>query len=123
MAISKSNTIVNNSFLLESKLALQLYQNYAADLPIIDYHNHLSAKDIAEDRNFKTITDIWLKGDHYKWRAMRALGVPEKSISGNATNEQKFTAWAKALPQTLRNPLFHWSLMELKNTFSIAALF
>ena len=121
MAISKSNTIVNNSFLLESKLALQLYQNYAADLPIIDYHNHLSAKDIAEDRNFKTITDIWLKGDHYKWRAMRALGVPEKSISGNATNEQKFTAWAKALPQTLRNPLFHWSLMELKNTFSIDA--
>ena len=121
MAISKSNTIVNDSFLLESKLALQLYKNYAADLPIIDYHNHLSAKDIAQDRNFKTITDIWLKGDHYKWRAMRALGVSEKLISGNATSEQKFSAWAKALPHTLRNPLFHWSLMELKNTFGIDA--
>ena len=121
MAVAKNNTIINDSFLLESQLANQLYHNYAAGLPIIDYHNHLSAKDIAQNRNFKTITDIWLKGDHYKWRAMRALGVSEKFISGKSNDEQKFLAWANALPQTLRNPLFHWSVMELKNTFGIDA--
>jgi len=121
MAIQKKNTIINEAFLLESKLAFKLYHRYAAGLPIIDYHNHLSAKEIAEDKNFETITSIWLHGDHYKWRAMRALGISEKLISGNANDEKKFLAWASALPQTIRNPLFHWSIMELKNTFGIDA--
>ena len=112
-------TIFNDTFLLETKLANTLYHSYAAGLPIIDYHNHLSPKAIAKNSSYDTLTDIWLTGDHYKYRAMRAWGVPEKFISGFATKEQKFLAWAECLPQTLRNPLFHWSHMELKNSFGI----
>ncbi len=112
-------TIFNDSFLLETKLANTLYHSYAAGLPIIDYHNHLSPKAIAKNSSYDTLTDIWLTGDHYKYRAMRAWGVPEKFISGSATKEQKFLAWAECLPQTLRNPLFHWSHIELKNSFGI----
>ncbi len=112
-------TIFNDTFLLETKLANTLYHSYAAGLPIIDYHNHLSPKAIAKNSSYDTLTDIWLTGDHYKYRAMRAWGVPEKFISGSATKEQKFLAWAECLPQTLRNPLFHWSHMELKNSFGI----
>jgi len=112
-------TIFNDSFLLETKLSNTLYHSFAAGLPIIDYHNHLSPKAIAKNTSYDTLTDIWLTGDHYKYRAMRAWGVPEKFISGAATKEQKFLAWAECLPQTLRNPLFHWSHMELKNSFGI----
>lgn len=112
-------TIFNDSFLLESKLANTLYHTYLAHLPIIDYHNHLSPKAIAKNSSYDTLTDIWLTGDHYKYRAMRAWGVPEKFISGSATKEQKFLAWADCMPNTLRNPLFHWSYMELKNSFGI----
>jgi glucuronate isomerase len=112
-------TIFNDSFLLETKLANTLYHSYAAGLPIIDYHNHLSPKAIAKNTSYDTLTDIWITGDHYKYRAMRAYGVPEKFISGSATKEQKFLAWAACLPQTLRNPLFHWSHLELKNSFGI----
>ena len=112
-------TIFNDSFLLETKLANTLYHSYAAGLPIIDYHNHLSPKAIAKNSSYDTLTDIWLTGDHYKYRAMRAWGIAEKFISGSATKEQKFLAWAECLPQTLRNPLFHWSHMELKNSFGI----
>ncbi len=119
MAISKNHTIINDSFLLESKLANTLYHTYLAHLPIIDYHNHLSPKAIAKNTSYDTLTDIWLTGDHYKYRAMRAWGVPEKFISGSATKEQKFLAWADCMPNTLRNPLFHWSHMELKNSFGI----
>jgi len=119
MAIAKNNTIINDSFLLESKLANTLYHSYLAHLPIIDYHNHLSPKAIAKNTSYDTLTDIWLTGDHYKYRAMRAWGVPEKFISGAATKEQKFLAWADCMPNTLRNPLFHWSHMELKNSFGI----
>ena len=119
MAISKNHTIINDSFLLESKLANTLYHSYLAHLPIIDYHNHLSPKAIAKNTSYDTLTDIWLTGDHYKYRAMRAWGVPEKFISGSATKEQKFLAWADCMPNTLRNPLFHWSHMELKNSFGI----
>jgi glucuronate isomerase len=90
-----------------------------AHLPIIDYHNHLPPNEIAENKKFKNITEIWLKGDHYKWRAMRALGIQEEFISGKASDEEKFKAWASCLPQTLRNPLFHWSQMELKNPFGV----
>ena len=119
MAISKNHTIINDSFLLESKLANTLYHTFLAHLPIIDYHNHLSPKAIAKNTSYDTLTDIWLTGDHYKYRAMRAWGVPEKFISGSATKEQKFLAWADCMPNTLRNPLFHWSNMELKNSFGI----
>lgn len=119
MAISKNHTIINDSFLLESKLANTLYHTFLAHLPIIDYHNHLSPKAIAKNTSYDTLTDIWLTGDHYKYRAMRAWGVPEKFISGSATKEQKFLAWADCMPNTLRNPLFHWSHMELKNSFGI----
>ena len=119
MAISKNHTIINDSFLLESKLANTLYHTFLAHLPIIDYHNHLSPKAIAKNTSYDTLTDIWLTGDHYKYRAMRAWGVPEKFISGSATKEQKFLVWADCMPNTLRNPLFHWSHMELKNSFGI----
>ena len=119
MAISKNHTIINDSFLLESKLANTLYHTFLAHLPIIDYHNHLSPKAIAKNTSYDTLTDIWLTGDHYKYRAMRAWGVPEKFISGSATKEQKFLAWADCMPNTLRNPLFHWSHMDLKNSFGI----
>ena len=119
MAISKNHTIITDSFLLESKLANTLYHTYLAHLPIIDYHNHLSPKAIVKNTSYDTLTDIWLTGDHYKYRAMRAWGVPEKFISGAATKEQKFLAWADCMPNTLRNPLFHWSHMELKNSFGI----
>ena len=119
MSIKKNNTIITPDFLLSNKQAKNLYHNYAAKLPIIDYHNHLSPKEIAENKKFENLTDIWLKGDHYKWRAMRALGVNEKFITGSSTDEEKFTAWANVFPQTVRNPLFHWSQMELKNYFGI----
>ena len=119
MAIKKNNTIITPDFLLSNKQAKNLYHNYAAKLPIIDYHNHLSPKEIAENKKFENLTEIWLKGDHYKWRAMRALGVNEKFITGSSTDEEKFTAWANVFPQTVRNPLFHWSQMELKNYFGI----
>jgi glucuronate isomerase len=123
MAIIKNNTIITPDFLLSNKQAKNLYHHYAAKLPIIDYHNHLSPKDIAENKNFSNLTEIWLRGDHYKWRAMRTLGVNEKFITGSATDEEKFNAWAKVFPAMVRNPLFHWSQMELKNSFGIVKNF
>lgn len=115
----KNRSIITDAFLLQNKTAQALYQRYAATLPIIDYHNHLPPDAIAEDIQFGNITRLWLAGDHYKWRAMRTLGVPEKLITGKSTDEQKFNAWAACLPQLIRNPLFHWSHMELKNPFRI----
>lgn len=119
MAISKKKTIFTDHFLLDSKMANKLYHDHVANLPIIDYHNHLPPNEIAENKKFKNLTEIWLKGDHYKWRAMRALGVDEKLISGNASDEEKFNAWAICMPETIRNPLFHWSHLELKRPFGI----
>jgi glucuronate isomerase len=113
--------VIPEDFLLYSKQAKILYHNYAKDLPIIDYHNHLPPQEIAENKKFKSITEIWLKGDHYKWRGMRTLGVNERFITGDATDEEKFNAWAKVVPATIRNPLFHWTHMELKNPFGINA--
>src|SRR5690606_35654191 len=89
---------------------------------IIDYHNHLSPKEIAEDRMFDNITQVWIAGDHYKWRAMRAMGVNERFITGDATDKEKFMAWARTVPHTLRNPLFHWTHLELKRYFGIDEL-
>lgn len=117
----KTTTFLTEDFLLQSKTAQHLYHTYAASLPIIDYHNHLPPNEIAENKKFKNITEIWLKGDHYKWRAMRTLGVDEKFITGDTNDEVKFKTWAACVPQTLRNPLFHWTHMELKNPFGISS--
>lgn len=111
--------IFKDNFLLPSKKSETLYHKYAKTLPIIDYHCHLPADQIAKNINFKNITQLWLQGDHYKWRAMRALGVEEHFITGKASDEEKFMKWAEVLPSTLRNPLFHWSHMELKDPFGI----
>lgn len=111
--------VFGDSFLLESAKAENLYFGYAKDLPVIDYHNHLEPDVIAKNHNFRSPAAIWLDGDHYKWRAMRNFGVEEKFISGNATDEEKFRKWAEVVPYTLRNPLFHWTHLELKNPFGI----
>jgi glucuronate isomerase len=115
-------SFIHPDFLLHSKTAVQLYHEYAAGIPIIDYHNHLPPQQIAADMNFKNITQIWLQGDHYKWRAMRANGINEKYITGNGSDEEKFMNWAATVPATLRNPLYHWSHLELKRYFEVDEL-
>ena len=113
----------DKDFLLSNGVARALYHGTAAKQPIIDYHCHLSPKDLAEDRNFANVHEPWLGGDHYKWRAMRANGVPEKLITGSETSaREKFQAWAKTVPKTLRNPLFHWTHLELQRYFGIEKL-
>ena len=118
---NKSHGFLTDNFLLHSDIAIRLYHDYAKDLPVIDYHNHLSPKEIAENKKFENITAIWLKGDHYKWRAMRAFGIPEKYITGDATDGEKFKKWASVVPYTLKNPLFHWTHMELLKPFNITS--
>ena len=113
---------LSSSFLLESEIAERLYFEFAEPLPIIDYHNHLSAQQVAENHKFENLTQIWLDGDHYKWRAMRLFGIEERYITGEADDYQKFTAWAKTVPHTLRNPLYHWTHMELRKPFGIDEL-
>ena len=110
---------ISENFLLAHKTAADLYHNYAKHLPIIDYHCHIPVDEIAANKNFENLTKIWLNGDHYKWRAMRANGVPEKYITGEASDWEKFLAWARTVPYTLRNPLYHWTHMELKSPFGI----
>jgi len=110
---------VHEDFLLESETARELYHGTAKDLPIIDFHCHLSPELMANDHRFRSITEIWLEGDHYKWRAMRANGVPEAFCSGDASDFDKFEAWARTLPETLGNPLYHWTAMELHRPFGI----
>ena len=110
---------LTEDFLLTNKFAKTLYHDYAKSLPIIDYHCHLSPQDIANDRQFENLTKIWLDGDHYKWRAMRTLGIEEKYITGNASDEEKFKKWSYTVPYTLRNPLYHWTHLELKRYFGI----
>jgi len=111
---------IHEDFLLESKTAKHLFHTYAKELPIIDYHCHLPIQEIASKKKFENLTQIWLYGDHYKWRAMRANGINEKYITGDATDLEKFVAWAETVPNTLRNPLYHWTHMELKKPFGIA---
>lgn len=113
---------MNENFLLQSKAAEKLYNEYAKDLPIIDYHCHLPPEDIASDKIFENPTKVWLDGDHYKWRAMRANGIDEKYITGNAPDREKFLKWAETVPYTLRNPLYHWTHLELKRYFGIDRL-
>lgn len=110
---------LTEDFLLENDTAKKLYVDHAAKMPIIDYHCHLSPKDIAEDRVFKNITEAWLEGDHYKWRAMRTNGVDEEYVTGGKSDEEKFMKWAETVPDTLRNPLYHWTHLELQRYFDI----
>lgn len=110
---------INDNFLLESKFAEELYHNYSKNQPIIDYHNHLSPQHIAEDTIFENITKVWINGDHYKWRAMRTLGINEHFITGNGSDKEKFMQWAKTVPYTMRNPLYHWTHLELARYFDI----
>jgi glucuronate isomerase len=117
-----SNTFITDDFLLHNEVSKTLYHEYAKVQPIMDYHCHLSPKDIAEDRQFENITQIWLEGDHYKYRAMRANGINEKFITGDASDYEKFSKWAETVPYTLRNPLYHWTHLELKNYFGIDTL-
>ena len=109
----------DDSFLLSNAVAADLYHRVAAPQPIVDYHCHLSPRDIAEDRRFENLHAVWLEGDHYKWRAMRANGVAEDLITGSAAPREKFAAWAATVPHTLRNPLFHWTHLELRRHFGI----
>ncbi len=115
-----SKEFIHNDFLLQNDFAKDLYHTFAADEPIIDYHCHLPPDQIAGDINFRNLTHIWLDGDHYKWRAMRTSGVDESLITGSASDKEKFLAWAKTVPNTLKNPLYHWTHMELKNLFGIS---
>jgi glucuronate isomerase len=115
-------TFLTESFLLESKAAERLYHEYAAPEPIFDYHCHLVPRMIAENRRFHNLFEIWLEGDHYKWRAMRASGVSERFCTGDATPYEKFLAWARTVPSTLRNPLYHWTHLELQRYFGIPEL-
>ena len=113
----------DKDFLLSNGVARELYHGTASKQPIIDYHCHLSPKDLAENRQFENIHEPWLGGDHYKWRAMRANGVPEKLITGTETSaREKFQAWAATVPKTLRNPLFHWTHLELQRYFGVEKL-
>lgn len=110
---------LNEDFLLQTKTAQRLYHEFAKDMPIIDYHNHLPPQEIAEDKQFENITQVWLYGDHYKWRAMRANGVAEHYITGGASDKEKFEKWAETVPYTMRNPLYHWTHLELQRYFDI----
>jgi glucuronate isomerase len=113
---------ITEDFLLQSKMARRLYHAYAAEQPILDYHCHLSTRDIAENCQFRNLYEIWLGGDHYKWRAMRANGVSERFCTGDADAYDKFFAWAQTVPHTLRNPLYHWTHLELQRYFGIDSL-
>jgi glucuronate isomerase len=110
---------IGENFLLESKTARELYHDYAKDMPIIDYHCHLPPDQIAQDINFQNLTQAWLYGDHYKWRAMRTNGVKEEYCTGNQGDYEKFEQWAATVPYTLRNPLYHWTHLELQRYFDI----
>ncbi|HEX6821155.1 MAG TPA: glucuronate isomerase [Candidatus Sulfotelmatobacter sp.] len=113
---------LDDNFLLSNETARRLYHEYAQTQPILDYHCHLPAKDIAENRRFGNLFEIWLEGDHYKWRAMRANGIPEKYITGDASPYDKFLAWARTVPYTVRNPLYQWTHLELRRYFDIDEL-
>ncbi len=108
---------MDENFLLRSKTAQKLYHSYAADAPILDYHCHINPQEIYEDRQFENITQVWLGGDHYKWRFMRSCGVDEQYITGDASDKEKFLKWAEVLGKAIGNPLFHWSHLELKKYF------
>ncbi len=103
---------MTEDFLLDTEFARRLYHDYAKDQPIFDYHCHLPPQQVAENYRFKNLYDIWLKGDHYKWRAMRTNGVAERLCTGDATDREKFDAWAATVPHTIGNPLYHWTILS-----------
>jgi len=113
---------MDENFLLQGKTAEIMYHEYAKDLPVIDYHCHLPPDEIAEDKQFESLTKIWLDGDHYKWRAMRANGVDERYCTGSAPDREKFLKWAETVPFTIRNPLYHWTHLELRRYFGINSI-
>ncbi len=113
---------MGEDFLLKDETAIRLYHDFAKEMPIIDYHCHLSPKEIYENKRFRNITEIWLYGDHYKWRAMRSNGIEEKYITGDATDYEKFIAWSKTVPMTIGNPLYNWTHLELQRFFGIDEL-
>ncbi len=113
---------LDENFLLQNSTAERLFHEYANPQPIIDYHNHLPPDEIANNKNFANLTEIWLDGDHYKWRAMRANGVDEKYITGDASDKEKILKWAETVPHTMRNPLYHWTHLELQRYFGIKEL-
>ena len=111
---------MDENFLLQTETAQKLYHEHAAKMPIIDYHCHLVPQQVAENKRFRSITEVWLGGDHYKWRAMRSNGIPEKYCTGKDTSDwEKFEKWAETVPYTFRNPLYHWTHLELKTAFGI----
>ena len=123
MEFNSTGTFINENFLLHNKTAVRLYFDYAVSMPIIDYHNHLPPDVIAANQPFEGINQIWLDGDHYKWRAMRSLGVPEKFITGKeVNNKEKFDQRAYTVPFTVGNPLYHWTHLELERYFGIKTL-
>jgi len=113
---------LDENFLLDNNFGSRLYHEFAKEMPIIDYHSHVPPQQIADDIKFENLTQIWLYGDHYKWRGMRANGIPEEYITGNRTDYEKFEKWAETIPATIRNPLFHWTHLELKRYFDIDEL-
>ena len=112
-------SFINDDFMLSTKTARELYHESAEKMPIIDYHCHLVPQMIAENYQFKDLTEVWLGGDHYKWRAMRGNGVPEEYITGNRSSYEKFEKWAETMPYTMRNPLYHWTHLELARVFGV----
>ncbi len=113
-------TFISKNFLLQTETAKHLYHEHAAKMPIIDYHCHLSPSMVANNHQFKTLTEIWLAGDHYKWRAMRTNGVAEKYCTGQDISDwEKFEKWAETVPYPLRNPLYHWTHLELFTAFGV----
>ncbi len=113
---------IHDDFLLDTAAAVELYHRWAAPQPILDFHNHLPPQDLAEDRRWDNLTQVWLGGDHYKWRVMRANGIPEERITGSASDWEKFEAFAATVPKCLRNPMYHWCALELKRFFGIDTL-
>ena len=120
--VQTQNSFLTEDFLLHSDFARILYHDHAKDLPIIDYHNHLPPAEISQNRKFENISKIWLAGDHYKWRAMRTLGISEKFITGDASDTEKFDKWAYTVPYTMRNPLYHWTHLELRRYIGVDEL-
>ena len=114
--------MIHPNFLLENKYSEELYHDFASKMPIIDYHNHLSPAALSENKIFDNLSQAWIDGDHYKWRAMRTLGIKEEFITGNAPDAEKFQQWAYTVPYTMRNPLYHWTHLELLRYFDINEL-
>ncbi|MHC4884164.1 MAG: glucuronate isomerase, partial [Planctomycetota bacterium] len=115
-----NDVFITEDFLLATPQARELYHTYSADLPIIDYHCHLLPSEVAENKRFANLGEIWLKGDHYKWRQMRTCGVDERYCTGDADFREKFQKYAETVPQLIRNPLYHWTHLELKRPFGIS---